>query len=83
MIAAVRSANLRKSKVAATGRPNNATMSQAVDAAFARNFLRRLHAAANAHDAHAVAALCADDVVWEDPAAPHTLHGRHAAAVER
>ncbi len=32
----------------------------------------------NAHDAQAVAALCRDDVVWEDPAAPHTLHGRDA-----
>lgn len=53
-------------------------MSQLVDAPFARQFLHRLHAAANAHDAHAVAALCSDDVVWEDPAAPQTLHGRDA-----
>ena len=53
-------------------------MSQIVDAPFARQFLHRLHSAANAHDADAVAALCRDDVVWEDPAAPHTLHGRDA-----
>ena len=53
-------------------------MPQAVDAPFARHFLQRLHAAANAHDAHAVAALCCDDVTWEDPAAPQTLHGRDA-----
>lgn len=53
-------------------------MPQMIDATFARQFLQRLHAAANAHDAQAVAALCCDDVVWEDPAAPHTLHGRDA-----
>ncbi len=53
-------------------------MPQTVDAAFARDFLGRLHAAANAHDPDAVAALCAEDVVWDDPAAPHTLHGRDA-----
>lgn len=46
-----------------------------VDEGFAREFLKRLHAAANAHDPQAVAALCCDDVVWEDPAAPETLHG--------
>jgi predicted ester cyclase len=51
-------------------------MPDVVDPALARAFLQRLHAAANAHDAEAVAAQCTDDVVWEDPAAPHTLHGR-------
>jgi predicted ester cyclase len=49
-----------------------------IDAPFARQFLQRLHAAVNAHDAPAIAALCCDDVVWEDPAAPQTLHGRDA-----
>ena len=49
-----------------------------IDAPFARQFLQRLHAAVNSHDAQAVAALCCDDVVWEDPAAPATLHGRDA-----
>jgi predicted ester cyclase len=53
-------------------------MSDIVNAAFARQFLHQLHAAANAHDADAVAALCCDDVVWDDPAAPQTLHGRDA-----
>ena len=53
-------------------------MTQVISAPFARQFLQRLHAAANAHDAEAVAALCSTDVVWEDPAAPHTLHGRDA-----
>lgn len=51
-------------------------MPEVVDSAFARAFLQRFHGAANAHDAEAVAALCTDDVIWEDPAAPHTLHGR-------
>ena len=50
----------------------------AIDAPFARRFLQRLHAAVNAHDAPAIAALCSDDVVWEDPAAPETLRGRDA-----
>ena len=53
-------------------------MPQIVDAPFARQFLDRLHGAANAHDAEAVAALCCDDVAWEDPAAPQTLIGRDA-----
>ena len=49
-----------------------------IDASFASQFLQSLHAAVNAHDAPAIAALCCDDVVWEDPAAPQTLHGRDA-----
>jgi predicted ester cyclase len=53
-------------------------MHQVVDAPFAGQFLQRLHAAASAHDAAGVAALCHDEVVWEDPAAPETLHGRDA-----
>jgi predicted ester cyclase len=53
-------------------------MTEPIDALFARRFLQRLHAAVNAHDAQAVAALCCEDVVWEDPAAPQTLHGREA-----
>jgi predicted ester cyclase len=55
-------------------------MPQSVDPAFAHGFLQRLHDAVNAHDARAIGALCTEDVKWEDPAAPHTLHGR--AAVE-
>ena len=49
-----------------------------IDPGFVREFLQRMHAAVNAHDSQAVAALCCDDVVWEDPAAPETLHGRDA-----
>lgn len=53
-------------------------MRQQIDEQFARDFLERLHAAANAHDADAVAALCAEDVVWQDPAALQPLCGREA-----
>lgn len=53
-------------------------MAEQVDAEFARHFLERLHSAVNAHDAQAVAALCCEDVVWEDPAAPEPLRGREA-----
>jgi len=48
------------------------------DEDFSRDFLRRLRAAVNAHDAQPVAALCCNDIVWVDPAAPETLHGRDA-----
>lgn len=51
---------------------------QQVDARFARHFVERLHAAVNAHDAEAVAALCSEGVVWADPAAPEPLRGREA-----
>jgi steroid delta-isomerase-like uncharacterized protein len=53
-------------------------MTQQIDERFARRFLERLYAAVNAHDAEAVAALCTEDVVWEDPAAQQPLHGREA-----
>jgi predicted ester cyclase len=53
-------------------------MAQIIDEAFARDFLVRLHGSVNSHDAAAVAALCHEDVVWDDPAAPGPLHGREA-----
>ncbi len=53
-------------------------MAQVIDARFAQDFLSRLHAAVNAHDAAAVAALCCEDVVWDDPAASTPLRGREA-----
>lgn len=53
-------------------------MSQIIDAAFARDFLARLHAAVNAHDAAAISALCCENVLWDDPAAPGPLHGQEA-----
>lgn len=51
-------------------------MTRDIDERFAEDFLRRFHGAVNAHDAPAIAALCHENVVWEDPAAPHTLNGR-------
>jgi predicted ester cyclase len=56
----------------------NVPLAPPIDARFARDFLARLHAAVNAHDADAVAALCREDVVWDDPAAPEPLRGREA-----
>jgi ketosteroid isomerase-like protein len=53
-------------------------MTRDIDERFARAFLRQFHGAVNAHDAAAIAALCHENVVWKDPAAPHTLHGRDA-----
>jgi predicted ester cyclase len=53
-------------------------MTQQIDAQSARELLESLHAAVNAHDPDAVAALCCEDVVWEDPAAPEPLRGREA-----
>lgn len=32
----------------------------------------------NEHDADAIASLCSDDIVWEDPAMPDPLRGRDA-----
>jgi predicted ester cyclase len=52
-----------------------AAMPDTIDTPFARRFLRRPHDAVNAHDAVAVALPCHDDIVWQAPAAPHTLHG--------
>ncbi|MEO8179522.1 MAG: ester cyclase [Deltaproteobacteria bacterium] len=40
--------------------------------------LGRLHAAVNARDAKAVATCCAENIVWDDPAAQQPLQGREA-----
>lgn len=53
-------------------------MADHLDEPFVRQFFQRLYAAVNAHDAAAVAALCAPDIVWHDPAAPAPLCGRDA-----
>jgi steroid delta-isomerase-like uncharacterized protein len=58
--------------------PTGALIAQPIDDRFARDFAERLHAAVNAHDAEAVAGLCSEDVLWEDPAAPRPLRGREA-----
>ena len=48
------------------------------DGASAAGLIARLHDAVNQHDADLVAQLCAETVVWTDPAAPEPLHGREA-----
>jgi ketosteroid isomerase-like protein len=45
--------------------------SQKDDVRFAHDFLDSLYAAVNRHDAKAIAALCTEDVLWQDPAAPN------------
>jgi ketosteroid isomerase-like protein len=52
--------------------------SQVGDVRFARDFLEKLYDAVNRHDAEAIAALCTEDIHWEDPAAPDLLRGRDA-----
>jgi predicted ester cyclase len=49
-----------------------------MDIHLAERFLARLHSAVNAHDSDGIAALCAHDVLWDDPAAPGPLQGRDA-----
>jgi steroid delta-isomerase-like uncharacterized protein len=49
-----------------------------VDAEFVRSFIERWAIAWNRHDADALASLCADDVVWDDPALPQPEQGRAA-----
>lgn len=53
-------------------------MEDSLDERFVHDFLERLYASVNAHDAAAVASLCTEDVLWEDPAAPRPLRGRDA-----
>jgi steroid delta-isomerase-like uncharacterized protein len=49
-----------------------------VDAEFVRGFAPRWLAGWNEHDADALVALCAEDVLWEDPALPGPVQGRPA-----
>jgi steroid delta-isomerase-like uncharacterized protein len=49
-----------------------------VDAEFVRSFVERWANAWNGHDADALASLCTEDVVWDDPALPGPEHGRAA-----
>lgn len=49
-----------------------------IDAEFVRSFADRWLAGWNDHDAEALVALCAEDVLWEDPALPGPERGRQA-----
>jgi ketosteroid isomerase-like protein len=51
---------------------------QQIDAKLTSDFLQRLYAVVNVHDAQAVAASCCQDVVWDDPGAAEILRGRDA-----
>ncbi|MBK6488472.1 MAG: nuclear transport factor 2 family protein [Gemmatimonadetes bacterium] len=55
-------------------------MTARLDMAVATQFVARLHAAVNAHDAEGIAALCSEDVEWNDPAAARPLRGRAEVA---
>lgn len=47
-----------------------------LDSAFVEDWGRRYVEAWNALDADAVAELCTEDLVWNDPGLPEPLHGR-------
>ena len=47
-----------------------------LDASAIHAWSRRWFDAWNAHDPDAIAELCSDDVVWNDPGLPATAHGR-------
>ena len=47
-----------------------------LDPAFIEGWSHRYLEAWNAHDADDVAALCSDDIVWNDPALPEPARGR-------
>jgi steroid delta-isomerase-like uncharacterized protein len=49
-----------------------------VDAEFVRSFATRWLGGWNEHDADALVALCAEDVLWDDPALPGPVRGRPA-----
>jgi predicted ester cyclase len=53
-------------------------MRKPLDFESAELFVSKLHAFVNAHDADAIAALCTEDVIWDDPAAARPLKGRDA-----
>jgi steroid delta-isomerase-like uncharacterized protein len=48
---------------------------QTLDAEFVRSFTERWVNAWNAHNPDALLALCTEDIVWEDPAAPEPSRG--------
>lgn len=47
-----------------------------LDPAFVDDFVQRFYEAWNALDADAVAALCTEDVLWDEPILPRTARGR-------
>lgn len=51
-------------------------MCKPLDEESARAFLSKLYSYVNAHDEDAIALLCTEDVVWDDPAATIPVNGR-------
>lgn len=49
--------------------------SSTLDPAFVDDFVRRFYESWNALDGDAVAALCTDDVLWDEPLLPRTARG--------
>jgi steroid delta-isomerase-like uncharacterized protein len=49
-----------------------------VDSEFLEDWNARQLAAWNEHDLDAIVAMVAEDVTWDDPSEPETLHGREA-----
>ena len=52
-----------------------------LDEQFLRDFASRWHAAWNAYDPQQVAALCTDDVEWQQPSSPPLPRGYDGAAL--
>jgi len=52
-----------------------------LDEQFLRDFTSRWHAAWNAYDPQQVAALCTDDVEWQQPSSPPLPRGYDGAAL--
>jgi steroid delta-isomerase-like uncharacterized protein len=50
----------------------------ALDRAFVDDWASRYSEAWNSGDAEAIASLCTEDVSWDDPGLPDTVHGRGA-----
>ncbi len=46
-----------------------------LDVAFITEWARRWLDAWNAHDVDGLVTMCSEDVVWDDPALPETVHG--------
>jgi steroid delta-isomerase-like uncharacterized protein len=53
-----------------------ATTATSIEWGFIEDWTARYHAAWSEHDIEAVVAMCAPDVIWDDPALPETYHGR-------
>ena len=65
-------------EAAAKTTPRTPTMGSHLDADFLEEWAHRYLEAWNSHDAEAVASMCTEDVIWNDPALPGPARGREA-----